>query len=61
MVLLRRRHPDLERTFRVPFVPFVPGLAVAICVYLMLNLSLETWLRFLIWMGLGLLVYFAYG
>ena len=61
VVLLRRRDPDRERHFRVPLVPFVPGLAVAICLYLMLNLTGETWLRFLIWMAIGLVVYFTYG
>ena len=58
--ILRKRRPDLERSFRVPLSPFLPVLAALVCVYLMLNLSLETWLRFLIWMLLGFIVYFAY-
>jgi APA family basic amino acid/polyamine antiporter len=45
----------------VPWSPVVPILAAVICVYLMLNLSLETWLRFAIWMVIGFVVYFAYG
>ena len=61
VVLLRRRQPDLERPFRVPFSPVLPIISAAICVYLMLNLSLETWLRFLVWMGIGFGLYFAYG
>ncbi|MFJ4655402.1 amino acid permease [Nocardia sp. NPDC088792] len=59
--ILRRTRPDLKRGFRVPLVPFVPILAALACFWLMLNLSLETWLRFLIWMVLGAVVYFAYG
>jgi APA family basic amino acid/polyamine antiporter len=61
VVLLRRQRPELHRAFRVPLVPLVPLLSVAICFYLMLNLSVETWLRFVIWMALGLGVYFLYG
>jgi APA family basic amino acid/polyamine antiporter len=59
--ILRTRRPDLERSFRVPLSPFLPVLAVLVCVYLMLNLSLETWLRFLVWMILGFVIYFVYG
>ena len=47
--------------FRTPAAPLVAGLAVLLCVYLMLNLTGETWERFLIWMALGFVVYFAYG
>ena len=60
VVVLRRTRPDLERPFRVPLSPFLPILSAVICVYLMLNLSLETWLRFLAWMALGFVIYFAY-
>ena len=59
--VLRRSRPDLERPFKVPFSPVVPTLAALICFYLMLNLSVETWLRFVIWMALGFLIYFLYG
>jgi APA family basic amino acid/polyamine antiporter len=59
--VLRKRRPDLERSFRVPFNPVLPVLAALVCVYLMLNLSLETWLRFLVWMALGFGIYFTYG
>jgi basic amino acid/polyamine antiporter, APA family len=61
VVVLRRTRPDLPRAFRTPLVPIVPILAVLICVYLMLNLTGETWVRFLVWMALGLVVYFGYG
>jgi APA family basic amino acid/polyamine antiporter len=61
VVVLRRTRPDLPRAFRVPIVPVVAGLAVVMCVYLMLNLTGDTWIRFLVWMALGIVVYFVYG
>ncbi len=61
VLVLRRTRPDLKRGFRVPLVPFIPILAMAACGWLMLNLSVETWLRFAVWMLAGLLVYFLYG
>jgi basic amino acid/polyamine antiporter, APA family len=59
--ILRRRRPDLQRSFKVPFSPVVPWLSALICFYLTLNLSVETWLRFLIWMLIGFVVYGLYG
>jgi basic amino acid/polyamine antiporter, APA family len=59
--ILRKSRPDLERSFRVPWSPFLPILAALVCTYLALNLSIETWLRFLVWMALGFLIYFTYG
>jgi basic amino acid/polyamine antiporter, APA family len=61
VIVLRRTRPDLPRAFKVPWVPVVPILSAAICVYLTINLSVETWLRFLIWMALGFILYFSYG
>lgn len=61
VIVLRRTRPDLDRSFRVPGVPLVPILAIAACVWLMVNLSVETWLRFLVWMVLGVVLYFVYG
>jgi basic amino acid/polyamine antiporter, APA family len=60
VIVLRRTNPDLRRAFRTPLVPVVPILAVLICLYLMLSLPTGTWLRFVIWMILGLVVYFLY-
>lgn len=59
--VLRRRRPDLERAFTVPFSPVLPVVAALISIYLMLNLSVETWLRFIVWMALGFVIYFLYG
>ncbi|MEV6070144.1 amino acid permease [Nocardia sp. NPDC052001] len=60
VVVLRRSRPDLPRGFRVPLVPLVPILSVIACAWLMFNLSVETWLRFVIWMAIGFVIYFAY-
>ncbi len=61
VVVLRRTRPDLPRAFRTPAAPVVATLAVIMCLYLMLNLTGETWERFGIWMLIGFAVYFAYG
>ncbi len=61
VIVLRRTRPDLPRSFKVPWVPVLPILSATICLWLTLNLSIETWIRFVIWMALGFIVYFAYG
>jgi APA family basic amino acid/polyamine antiporter len=61
VAVLRRTRPDLPRSFRTPAVWVVAVVATLMCLYLMLNLSGETWLRFGIWMGLGIVVYALYG
>jgi basic amino acid/polyamine antiporter, APA family len=61
VLVLRRTRPDLPRAFRCPGVPAVPILAVLASFYLMLNLPAATWIRFLVWMAAGIVVYFAYG
>ncbi|WP_420042074.1 APC family permease [Gordonia sp. MP11Mi] len=61
VVVLRRTRPDLKRGFTVPLVPLVPILAVLACIWLMINLSIETWIRFIVWMVVGVIVYMAYG
>ncbi len=60
VIVLRRTRPDLKRGFRVPLNPWLPGISALICLYLMLNLTVETWLRFLIWLVIGFVVYFVY-
>ncbi|WP_410655160.1 APC family permease [Amycolatopsis sp. lyj-112] len=59
--VLRKRRPDLERPFTVPFSPYLPIAAALACLYLMLNLDVMTWLRFAAWLALGLLIYVFYG
>ncbi|WP_019631360.1 amino acid permease [Actinomadura atramentaria] len=61
VVVLRRTRPDLHRAFRAPFVPVVPALAILGCLFVMLNLPVETWLRFIGWMALGTVLYLFYG
>ncbi len=61
VIVLRKTRPDLPRGFRVPLVPLVPILAVLACIWLMLNLTALTWIRFLVWMVIGLAVYVLYG
>jgi len=61
VVVLRRMRPDLKRGFRVPWVPLVPIASIAACVWLMLNLTALTWIRFLIWMVVGFVIYLVYG
>ena len=60
VLVLRRTRPDLGRAFRTPLVPLVPIVSVLASVYLMLNLSAATWLRFFIWMAAGLVIYAVY-
>ncbi|MBL8958348.1 MAG: amino acid permease [Gemmatimonadetes bacterium] len=61
VLVLRYRSPNLHRPFRTPFVPVVPVLAILICGYMMSGLPADTWLRLLIWLALGLAIYFFYG
>ncbi|MBU9764040.1 amino acid permease [Mycobacterium sp. TNTM28] len=61
VIVLRRTRPDLQRGFRAPWVPVLPVAAILACLWLMLNLSGLTWIRFLAWMAVGVLVYVVYG
>jgi APA family basic amino acid/polyamine antiporter len=61
IIVLRVKRPDLERTFRTPLVPLVPILGAGICLAQMVSLPLDTWLRLIIWMVIGLAIYFTYG
>ena len=61
VLYLRRSDADVARPFRTPGVPFVPLLGVAFCLLLMAALPLDTWLRLIIWLAIGMVVYFAYG
>jgi APA family basic amino acid/polyamine antiporter len=61
VIVLRRTSPDLERTFRVPFVPWFPLIGAALAIFLMKYLEALTWLRFGIWLAIGVVIYFVYG
>jgi APA family basic amino acid/polyamine antiporter len=61
VMVLRRTRPDLPRAFRTPWVPFVPVLSVLGCLFVMINLPVDTWLRFLAWMVIGIVIYAFYG
>ncbi len=60
VIVLRKQQPDLPRKFHCPAVPVVPGLAVLFCVFLMAQLAALTWLCFVVWLLIGLVVYFGY-
>jgi APA family basic amino acid/polyamine antiporter len=61
IIVLRKSRPDAPRSFRTPFVPFTPLVGVAFSLWLLSRLPLIAWARFLIWMALGLAIYFLYG
>jgi APA family basic amino acid/polyamine antiporter len=61
IAVLRKTKPDIPRPFRTPFVPLVPILGAGICLVQMASLPGDTWLRLLIWMAIGLGIYFGYG
>ena len=61
VIFLRYQRPELERPFRTPWVPYVPLLSAAVSLVLMAGLPGDTWLRLVIWMGAGFLIYFLYG
>jgi basic amino acid/polyamine antiporter, APA family len=59
--IIRRRNPNLERPFKTPWVPFVPIMGIVISAYLMISLTPITWVRLVVWLVIGLLIYFLYG
>lgn len=61
VLVLRRTQPERKRGFRVPWCPLLPGLSIVFCLTLMLALPLETWLRFFVWLAIGLVIYFLFG
>jgi basic amino acid/polyamine antiporter, APA family len=60
VLILRKTQPDRPRGFRVPLVPLVPIISVASCVILMASLTLENWIRFFVWLVIGLVIYLLY-
>jgi len=61
IIVLRRKSPEVPRPFRTPWVPFVPIMAILICGYMMYSMPADTWIRLIVWLIIGLLIYFLYG
>ncbi len=61
VLVLRYKHPEIDRPFKTPGMPVVPLLGAATCLYLMSFLPLITWLRLIIWLAIGMAIYFLYG
>ncbi|MFP5019983.1 amino acid permease [Pseudonocardia phyllosphaerae] len=61
VIVLRKKRPDLPRTFKTPLVPFIPILSAVLCFGVALFLPVDTWLRFVGWMVIGFIVYYFYG
>jgi basic amino acid/polyamine antiporter, APA family len=61
VLILRKRQPDRPRGFRVPFSPWVPIASIILCFVLMASLTIENWVRFFVWLVVGLLFYFDFG
>jgi len=58
--VLRKQRPEMNRPFKTPWVPFVPIAGIVISSFLMFSLPLDTWLRLIVWLIIGLIIYFAY-
>ncbi len=61
VLYMRKKMPDAKRAFKTPFVPVVPILGIIVCLYLMTSLPLESWYRLIVWLIIGLIIYFVYG
>ncbi|MFK7051036.1 putative amino acid permease YhdG [Flavobacterium columnare] len=61
VLVMRQKMPEIPRAFKTPLVPFVPIAGILVCLYLMYSLPLESWMRLIIWMALGIIIYFIYG
>ncbi|HEQ3524808.1 TPA: amino acid permease [Bacillus cereus] len=61
IIMLRKKRPDLERKFKTPFVPIIPLIGICFSIYLIISLPKITWIRFVIWMLIGLIFYILYG
>jgi APA family basic amino acid/polyamine antiporter len=61
VLILRKTQPDRKRGFRVPWAPVTPWISIAACFLLMLGLPLETWIRFVVWLLIGLVIYWSFG
>jgi APA family basic amino acid/polyamine antiporter len=61
VIILRRTRPDMPRPYKVPFSPWFPLLGILFAIYLMIDLPLGTWVRFVVWLAIGVLIYVIYG
>jgi len=61
VLVMRRTNPNANRPFRAPFVPLIPILGILTCLLLMFSLPAENWYRLIIWLIVGLVIYFLYG
>lgn len=61
VLIMRKKHPEAERPFRVPFSPVTPILGILLCTLLMFSLPKENWYRLIIWLLIGFVIYFTYG
>jgi APA family basic amino acid/polyamine antiporter len=60
VIFMRYNEPNRERPFKTPLVPLVPLLGIAICGYMMASLPGDTWIRLIVWMAIGMVIYFTY-
>jgi APA family basic amino acid/polyamine antiporter len=61
VIVLRYMRPEVHRPFKAPWAPILPALGIILCGYLMKSLPFVTWIRFLVWLAIGLVIYFSYG
>jgi APA family basic amino acid/polyamine antiporter len=61
VLIMRKKMPDAPRAFRTPLVPFVPIAGVVVCLFMMVFLPLDTWIRLIVWMMIGFDLYLFYG
>jgi APA family basic amino acid/polyamine antiporter len=60
VLILRVKRPDIHRPFKAPLYPVIPALGILLCGYLMVSLPFATWIRFVVWLAIGLVIYFTY-
>jgi APA family basic amino acid/polyamine antiporter len=61
VLIMRKQQPDAPRAFRTPWVPLVPIMGILTCLLMMVSLPWDTWLRLIVWLAAGLVIYYAYG